>query len=133
MTDRRSVVQGSGLLGVLLGSQLASPSLAGQAELEGISQPAAPAAKSFMERAFEMRRLAVEKRDCGYGAVIVRNNVIVGQSWSRVILDHDPTAHAEVAAIRDAARRLQERNLNGMVMYSSSRPDVRGGSLLGGH
>ncbi|WP_432653541.1 nucleoside deaminase [Ruegeria atlantica] len=60
--------------------------------------------------------------DQGYGAVVVRDNVIIGQSWSRVILDQDPTAHAEMAAIRDAARRLNHRDLTGSVMYSSSRP-----------
>ncbi|MGI9512581.1 MAG: nucleoside deaminase [Anderseniella sp.] len=87
-----------------------------------IVQPAAPGAPAFVERAFEMRQLAVDKGDQPYGAIIVRDNVIVGQSWSRVVLDQDPTGHAEVSAIRDAARRLNSRRLGGTVMYSSSRP-----------
>ena len=52
----------------------------------------------------------------------VRNNQIVGQSWSRVVIDRDPTSHAEMSAIRDAARRLDDGDLTGSVMYSSSRP-----------
>jgi len=88
----------------------------------GIIQPNSPADRAFVERALEMRRLAVEYGDQAYGAVIVRDGVIVGQSWSRVVLDQDPTGHAEISAIRDAARRLNERNLTGAVMYSSSRP-----------
>lgn len=87
-----------------------------------IVQPARPADSAFIDRAFEMRRLAVEKGDQAYGAIIVRDGVIIGQSWSRVILDQDPTGHAEMAAIRDAARRSNDRNLSGAVMYSSSRP-----------
>lgn len=87
-----------------------------------ILQPSDPNDTTFMERAFEMRQYAIDHGDQGYGAVVVRGNVIIGQSWSRVILDQDPTAHAEMAAIRDAARRLNDRDLNQAVMYSSSRP-----------
>ena len=86
-----------------------------------IVQPAMPDTTAFIERAFEMRRLAVENGDQAYGAVIVRDNVIVGQSWSRVVLDQDPTGHAEISAIRDAARRLKSRSLKGAILYSSSR------------
>jgi tRNA(Arg) A34 adenosine deaminase TadA len=87
-----------------------------------IIQPGSATKKAFIERAFEMRRMAVEKGDQAYGAVIVRDGIIVGQSWSRVVLDQDPTGHAEMAAIRDAARRLNDRDLTGAIMYSSSRP-----------
>lgn len=87
-----------------------------------IEQPAEPGDAAFIRRALEMRRLAVEQGDQAYGAVVVRDSRVVGQSWSRVILDRDPTGHAEMAAIRDAARRLRDRNLRGAVLYSSSRP-----------
>ena len=95
---------------------------AGRKETAAIVQPASPTTSAFIERAFDMRRLAVEKGDQPYGAVIARDGVIIGQSWSRVVLDQDPTGHAEIAAIRDAARRLGDRNLSGAIMYSSSRP-----------
>lgn len=88
----------------------------------GIVQPISPNDRGFIERAFEMRRLAVEYGDQAYGAVIVRDGIVIGQSWSRVVLDQDPTGHAEIAAIRDAARRQKERNLKDAIMYSSSRP-----------
>jgi tRNA(Arg) A34 adenosine deaminase TadA len=52
----------------------------------------------------------------------VRDGAIIGQSWSRVILDNDPTGHAEISAIRDAARRAGSRDLSGAIIYSSSRP-----------
>lgn len=87
-----------------------------------ISQPQTPTKKAFIERAFEMRNLAIEFGDQSYGALVVMDNVIVGESWSRVIIDQDPTAHAEVSAIRDASKRIRNRNLAGAILYSSSSP-----------
>ncbi|MGI9401494.1 MAG: nucleoside deaminase [Rhizobiaceae bacterium] len=89
---------------------------------EFIEQPDLPDDIAFLERAFEMRQLAIEKGDQQYGAVVVRENKIIGQSWSKVVIDNDPTAHAEMAAIRDAARRTGSRNLDRAILYSSSRP-----------
>jgi len=74
-----------------------------------------------MERAFEMRRLAVERGDQAYGAVIVKDTRIVGEGVSAVVTGNDPTAHAEIQAIRDAARRLGSRDLTGCEMYGTSR------------
>jgi tRNA(Arg) A34 adenosine deaminase TadA len=79
------------------------------------------ASRVFMQRAFEMRRLAVERGDQAYGAVIVRDGRIVGEGVSAVITIPDPTAHAEMQAIRDAARRLNTRNLSGCELYGTSR------------
>ncbi len=87
-----------------------------------IAQPETADDASFIERAFEMRQLAVDKGDQPYGAVVVLDGEIIGQSWSRVVLEKDPTGHAEMAAIRDAARRLGRRSLSGAIMYSSSHP-----------
>lgn len=89
---------------------------------EPIRQPADPGVATFIERAFDMRRSAVDRGDQAYGAVVVRDGTIIGQSWSRVVIDGDPTGHAEMAAIRDAARRTGNRDLGGAVLYSSSRP-----------
>lgn len=74
-----------------------------------------------MERAFAMRRLATERGDQPYGAVIVKDRRIVGEGASAVVVDNDPTAHAEMQAIRDAARRLGSRDLSGCEMYGTSR------------
>ena len=76
--------------------------------------------EAFMERAFEMRRLAVQRGDQPYGAVIVKADRIVGEGASAVVTDDDPTAHAEMVAIRDAARRLGSRDLSGCEMYGTS-------------
>ena len=88
---------------------------------DGIEQPGTPGADAFTERAFELRRAAVDSGDQPYGAVVVRDGIIVGQAASAVVTRSDPTAHAEMEAIRDAARRLGSRNLSGCILYSSSR------------
>jgi len=70
-----------------------------------------------------MRDLASANGDQGYGALIVNGaGEIVGEAPSRVVTNGDPTAHAEMEAIRHAAHRLGTRNLSGHTMYSSSRP-----------
>jgi tRNA(Arg) A34 adenosine deaminase TadA len=74
-----------------------------------------------MEQAGRMRTLALETGDQGYGAVIVKDGRIVGQAPSRVVVNRDSTAHAEMEAIRDAARNLGTRDLRDCFMYSTSR------------
>jgi tRNA(Arg) A34 adenosine deaminase TadA len=74
-----------------------------------------------MQRALDMRRLATERGDQPYGAVVVRGGRIVGEGVSAVVTTPDPTAHAEIQAIRDAARRLRTRDLSGCEMYGTSR------------
>lgn len=119
---RRSILTASGIAALMVGSSPMPAAIARQEETEAIPQPSRPIAANFMARAFEMRQIAAERGDQAYGAVIVRDNQIIGQSWSRVVIDQDPTGHAEMAAIRDAAKRLGSRDLTRAVMYSSSRP-----------
>ena len=87
-----------------------------------IAQPASAGPQAFMDRAFEMRRRAEAQGDQGFGAVVVHDGKIVGQAPSAVMTRGDPTAHAEIEAIRDAARRRGQRNLSGCTLYSSFRP-----------
>ncbi len=119
---RRWLLASSGTAALFLGTQHSKSASTKTTNAEPIPQPAKASASAFIERAFQMRQKAIELGDQAYGAVVVRNGVIIGQSWSRVTIDEDPTGHAEMAAIRDAARRLASRNLNGAIMYSSSRP-----------
>ena len=112
LSRRRSLL---GLLGVGL---LVKPVRA--VEETPIVQPAARGHRDFMARAEAMRNRALADGDQGYGAVIVKDGRIVGQSPSRVIVHADPTGHAETEAIRDACRRLGTRNLHGCVMYSTT-------------
>jgi tRNA(Arg) A34 adenosine deaminase TadA len=88
---------------------------------ENIPLPSGGTPSAFMERAWRMRELALETGDQGYGAVIVKDGRIVGQAPSRVVVDRDPTAHAEMEAIRDAAHNLGTRDLRDCVMYGTSR------------
>ena len=85
-------------------------------------QSPAHAAFAARARALAMRELAQASGDQPYGAVIVRGDRVIAEAPSRVVLDGDPTAHAEMEAIRRAARQLGTRDLAGCVMYSSSRP-----------
>lgn len=87
---------------------------------EVIIQPDSRDDATFIERAFAMQRRALDSGDQGYGAVVVRDGNIVGQSASHVVLHRDPTAHAEMEAIRDASRRLGTRDLSACILYSSS-------------
>ncbi len=103
---------------LLAGAAHGSPVRASAAD---IVQPRVPGPAAFMERAFELRRLAIERGDQPYGAIIVKQGRIVGEGVSAVVTASDPTAHAEMQAIRDAARRLGTRDLSGCEMYGSSR------------
>lgn len=77
-----------------------------------------------MRRAETLRDDALRAGDQPFGAVVLRGELIVGAAPSRVVTATatDPTAHAEMEAIRDAARRLRTRDLSGCVLVSTSRP-----------
>ena len=60
--------------------------------------------------------------DQAYGAVVVRDGVIVGEGRNFVVLHNDPTAHSELLAVRDAARRLGTRDLSQCEVYSTATP-----------
>jgi tRNA(Arg) A34 adenosine deaminase TadA len=78
--------------------------------------------REAMRRAEAERDKALRAGDQPFGAVVVRSELIVGAAQSRVVTANDPTAHAEMEAIRDAARRLRTRELSGCVLVSTSRP-----------
>ena len=74
----------------------------------------------------EAIRISVAKMraNCGgpFGAVIVRKGKVVGRGWNQVTSTNDPTAHAEVTAIRDACRRLKTFALDDCELYTSCEP-----------
>ncbi len=110
-----------GGMSALLSFRPQSPAQA--AGLPPISQPANPGPGAFIARAFEMRDRAAAEGDQPYGAIIVTAlGQIVGEAPSRVITNQDPTAHAEMEAIRNAALRLGTRDLSGHTIYSSTHP-----------
>ncbi len=57
-----------------------------------------------------------------FGAVIVRDGVIVSEGWNEVLRSKDPTAHAEIVAIRNACRKLGAYDLSGCELYTSCEP-----------
>ena len=101
----------------LIGTTAAAPATAGE-----LVQPERPGPEAFAARAFTLRDQAVEDGDQPYGAVVVLDGRIIGEAASRVVVNRDPTAHAEMEAIRDALRRRGIGDLTGAILYSSSRP-----------
>lgn len=61
-------------------------------------------------------------RNGPFGAVVVRGDDVVGEGWNQVVERHDPTAHAEVMAIRSACARLETHDLSDCVLYTSCEP-----------
>lgn len=79
--------------------------------------------KEHMRRAIELGVRAVEAGHGGpFGAVVVRGGRILGEGGNRVIVDADPTAHAEVVAIREACRTVGDYHLQGAELYASCEP-----------
>jgi tRNA(Arg) A34 adenosine deaminase TadA len=119
--DRRLVF--SGLL-IAPACQLVGAGRAGAQsnELGPIVQPAEKTKAGFLSRARALREQAVKEGDQAYGAVVVCNGLIVGEGRNYVVLHHDPTAHAELLAVRDAARRLKRRELSDCDVYSTATP-----------
>jgi tRNA(Arg) A34 adenosine deaminase TadA len=76
----------------------------------------------FMRRAVGIARKSLERGGGPFGAVIVRNGEVVGEGTNGVTLRCDPTAHAEVEAIRHAAERLGDFDLSGCEIYTSCEP-----------
>jgi tRNA(Arg) A34 adenosine deaminase TadA len=92
------------------------------AALPPLQQPAEPSKAAFLARARALRDQAVREGDQAYGAVVVRDGVIVGEGRNYVVLHSDPTAHSELLAVRDAARRLGTRDLSQCDVYSTATP-----------
>ena len=79
--------------------------------------------RDFMLRAVELSREKMHERQGGpFAAVVVVDGKIVGEGWNRVTSTNDPTAHAEVSAIRDACARLSTFCLEDAVIYTSGEP-----------
>jgi tRNA(Arg) A34 adenosine deaminase TadA len=79
--------------------------------------------ESFMQEAIRISRDMMRQGEGGpFGAVVVRNGEIVGRGWNQVTSTNDPTAHAEIAAIRAACQRLGSFWLDDCEMYTSCEP-----------
>ena len=76
----------------------------------------------FLSRAIEIAKIGISSRGGPFGAVIVRKDKIISEAFNRVTLNNDPTAHAEILAIRHAASVLQSYELDDCTLYSSCEP-----------
>lgn len=80
-------------------------------------------ANVFMQRAIELSKLGMQSGKGGpFGCVIVKDGKIVGEGYNQVTSNNDPTAHAEITAIRDACKKLQTFQLDGCEIYTSCEP-----------
>jgi len=79
--------------------------------------------KKFMRRAISLAKMGVEAKAGGpFGAVVVIDGEIIGEGWNSVTSTNDPTAHAEVVAIRNACETLNSFQLDGCILYASCEP-----------
>ena len=78
--------------------------------------------KLFMERAFELAMECLDDEEVPVGAVIVKDNKIIGEGKNKVISENDVTSHAEINAIRDASKNIKNYRLNGSSMYVTLEP-----------
>jgi len=79
--------------------------------------------RSFLKMAVDEAFQGMRTGDGGpFGALIIRDGKIIGKGHNTVLKSNDPTAHAEVNAIRDACRQLKSPHLTGAVIYSNFEP-----------
>jgi len=77
----------------------------------------------FLHRAIELARQGSERGEGGpFGAVLVRDGKIIAEGWNRVVASRDPTAHAEIGAIRAACAATGSFHLPNTTLYASSEP-----------
>ena len=75
-----------------------------------------------MPRALELARMAEAHDEVPVGAVLVRNGEVIGEGWNQPIGSHDPTAHAEIMALRDAGARQGNYRLPDSTLYVTLEP-----------
>ena len=79
--------------------------------------------EGYMQEALRLAETGMKKGDGGpFGAVIVHDGKIIGRGWNRVLATNDPTAHAEITAIRDACSRTGSYWLEGAEIYVNCEP-----------
>jgi guanine deaminase len=79
--------------------------------------------EKFMREAIRLSLSKMRANHGGpFGAVVVRNGKIVGRGWNRVTSTNDPTAHAEISAIRQACKKFKTFRLDDCELYASCEP-----------
>ncbi|MBI3771689.1 MAG: tRNA adenosine(34) deaminase TadA [Gammaproteobacteria bacterium] len=78
----------------------------------------------WMRQALQLARRAALEGEVPVGAVVVQDNVLIAEGWNQPILRHDPTAHAEIVALRAAAEILNNYRLPNTTLYVTLEPCV---------
>lgn len=78
----------------------------------------------WMQHALRLARRAADLGEVPVGAVLVRDDEVVAEGWNRPIASHDPSAHAEMVALRQAAAALRNYRLGGLTLYVTLEPCV---------
>ena len=78
----------------------------------------------FMKRAYEQALLGFKKEEIPVGAVVVYENEVISEAYNESIIKTDPTAHAEIVAIRKAASRIGNYRLTNAKMYVTLEPCI---------
>jgi tRNA(adenine34) deaminase len=78
--------------------------------------------EEYMQRALALAKRAQEEGEVPIGAVVVFQEQILGEGWNRPIAAHDPTAHAEIQAMRAAAAKSGNYRLTGATLYVTLEP-----------
>jgi len=78
--------------------------------------------EELMRRALELARRAEEEGEVPIGALVVLNGEVIGEGWNRPIAAADPTAHAEIQALRAAAKKTGNYRLTGAELYVTLEP-----------
>jgi tRNA(adenine34) deaminase len=86
------------------------------------SEPFIEADVHWMMQALELARQAEQHGEVPVGAVVVRDGVVIGTGWNSNISHHDPSAHAEIVAMRDAGLSSGNHRLPGCVLYVTLEP-----------
>ena len=75
-----------------------------------------------MKRSIELARISIDSEGGPFGALITRKDEIISEGMNRVTVNNDPTAHAEIVAIREAAKKLNTFKLDQCVLWTSCLP-----------
>jgi tRNA(adenine34) deaminase len=87
-----------------------------------LDDPWTPADRFYMQRALALASHAQERGEIPVGAVVVQGESTIGEGWNQPISQYDPTAHAEIVALRQAAAHLRNYRLPGSTLYVTLEP-----------
>lgn len=94
----------------------------GPASAEQMPAPVDPVDAAFMAETLALARAASEAGEVPVAALVVKDGVVIGRGHNRNIADNDPSAHAEIVALREAGRALGNHRLPGCTLYCTLEP-----------